>query len=246
MTLDLDPADYERDARWNRLSLIAMAAGGGFLLTAAVLFALFFSGVLGSDAKYEGPGDAPTSFGNIYAPSTPQPTPTAPNDAPITRILIPRFEVDAPIVIRGLDENRIMESPDGPWDVAWYDFTARPGFGSNAVFSGHVDWYNVGPGGGAGEAVFWHLKDLEQGDLVEVRLEDGTVYRYRVTAKQQVPGTADFNEIVGPTETEVLTLITCGGSFNTATRHYDQRVVVRAERISGAPGQLPPGASALP
>jgi hypothetical protein len=47
-----------------------------------------------------------------------------------------------------------MPSPDNAWDVAWYDFSARPGAGSNAVFSGHVDYHDVGP------AVFWNLRDL--------------------------------------------------------------------------------------
>ena len=158
------------------------------------------------------------------------------------------------MITLGLDENNVMESPEEPCDVAWYDFTSNPGFGSNAVFIGHVNWYNLGsqgcrcdsPGGcgGAGPAVFRYLKDLVRGDLIEVRLQDGTVYQYRVTAREQVdPDTADISSIVGPTEKEVLTRITCGGPFDFSTRHYSERVVIRAERISDGPA---PGAVAHP
>ena len=110
--------------------------------------------------------------------------------------------------------------------MAWYDFTSRPGVGSNAVFSGHVDALYTGT---PGEAVFYNLKDLEQGDSIEVRLADGTVYEYRVTVRYSVdPTTADVGSIVGPTQREIITLITCGGNLGT---EYDQRLIVLAERV---------------
>lgn len=123
----------------------------------------------------------------------------------------------------------------GPWDVVWYYFTAKPGFGGNAVFAGHGDFVDVGP------AVFWHLRDLVQGDMIEARLKDGTVYRYRVAAMATVGANAetdDLGRVLGPTEQEVITLITCNGTFDPATQTYDDRLIVRAERITGdAAGQ---------
>ena len=116
-------------------------------------------------------------FGSISTP-TPGPSPTPTNlfppgsDAPIARILIPNAEIDAPVVVKGVDNAGVMIAPDNAYDVAWYDFSAQPGFGGNAVFAAHVDYINVGP------AVFWNLKDLEPGDVIDVRLVDGTVYRY--------------------------------------------------------------------
>jgi sortase (surface protein transpeptidase) len=38
-------------------------------------------------------------------------------------------------------------------------------------------------------------------------------------------------DIVGPVGREVVTLITCEGTFNTRTREYDKRLVVRADRV---------------
>lgn len=220
-----------RNALSKRLSLIVMTVGVAALGAAAVLFALTTTGVLGG-SKYGGPGTV-TGFGSLdLSALRPTPTlpPTPPSDAPIERIVMPAIEVDAPITVKGVDGAGVMENPDGPWDVAWYDFSARPGFGSNAVFSGHVDYIDIGP------AVFWRLRELIENDLVEIRLEDGTVYQYQVVAMESVDAeTADIAKIVGATEEEMVTLITCIGDFDPSTGQYDQRLIVRAQRVAGYP-----------
>ena len=221
--------------RWNKLSLVIMAAGLASLVAAAALFVLTLS-----NDEYSGPGTSTV----IQEPIDPSifATPTVPpSDAPIAEIAIPKFEVEAPVVVRGVDAQGIMETPDGPTDVAWYDFTARPGFGSNAVFSGHVDYINYGP------AVFWHLKDLEANDIIEVRLQDGTTYQYAVKEREMVfAANADVGQIVGPTDAEIITLITCGGGFDPSVGQYDQRVIVRAQRFYGPASGGPAGAGVAP
>ncbi len=237
MTTQETGTQSRRRIGWSRLSLGIMAAGLAALAAAAVLFVLTFTGYLG-DKGYSGPGTATTFSQPIDFESLVQPTAVPPSEAPIARLAIPKFEVDAPVVIRGVNASGIMETPDGPEQVAWYDFTARPGFGSNAVFSGHVDYINYGP------AVFWHLKDLAPGDIVEVRLEDGTVYQYAVASREQVyAATADTGKIVGPTPGDIITLITCGGTFDSGTDQYDQRVIVTASRVYDS---SPPAADAAP
>ena len=231
-------------ANWNRVALVIMGAGVASLAAAAVLFILILTGSIGTSG-YSGPETISGTVGDIRSVLTPQPTPTVPrpppSEAPVTRIAIPRFGVDAPIVVRGVDAQGVMETPDGPKDVAWYDFSARPGFGSNAVFSGHVDYINYGA------AVFWNLKDLEMNDIIEVRLEDGTVYEYVVVAKDQVnAATAPIQEIVGSTPQEVVTLITCGGAFDASVGQYDERVIVRAVRIFEDTPAPVDGAAVLP
>ncbi len=220
---------------WNRLSLITTGAGLSALVGAAILLVLSVTGIVG-EGSYDGPEEAPAII------ATPRellrrhlPTPTAspppPSAAPIESLAMPRFDVEGPIVVLGVDSDGVMETPDGPTGVAWYDFSARPGYpvevdGGNAVFSGHVDYYNYGP------AVFWHLKDLERDDVIEVRLTDGTVYRYGVVSREQVnAATARVQEIVGSAPEEMITLITCGGTFDSSVGEYDQRVIVRAARI---------------
>ncbi|MEX0786137.1 MAG: class F sortase [Dehalococcoidia bacterium] len=226
-----------RNPAWQRLSLVVMGAGVVSLAAAAILFILNFTGAVG-DEGYSGPETSVAIPYDISKFLTPIPSPTAaptpPSEAPIDTLAIPKFDVEAPLITLGVDPNGIMESPDGPTSVAWYDFSARPGFGSNAVFSGHVDYYNYGP------AVFWHLKDLESNDIIEVRLQDGTVYKYGVVSREMVfAESAPIAEIVGDTAREVITLITCGGTFYQDAGEYDQRVIVRAERLFGEQGGSP-------
>jgi LPXTG-site transpeptidase (sortase) family protein len=218
------PGQNVRSPRMSQMAFTVMGAGVLSLVAAIVLFVLTLTGFLG-DNGYSGPGTV-TGFGGDYF-LTPQPTPTAvlptPDGAAITTLAIPRFEINAPVVTRSVDAAGVMETPDGPTDTAWYDFSAKPGFGSNAVFSGHVDYINYGP------AVFWHLKDLVSGDLVEVRLASGTVYQYKVVSVESVPlATADVGAIVGDSGRDIVTLITCGGGWDGY--EYDSRTIVRAER----------------
>lgn len=153
---------------------------------------------------------------------TPEPTPSA-----VTRLVVPKIGIDAPVVTLTVDGNGLMQSPSGPEEVGWYDFTGNPGLGGNAVFSGHVDYRNYGP------AVFWELRNLTPGDVVEVRLEDGSAYTYVVVKANSYPANdAPIEEIVGPTPRESVTLITCAGSFDYNVRQYSHRLVVRAERLS--------------
>lgn len=228
-------------SRWNKLSLIAMSAGVGALVAAALLFGLSHWGVIDDGSLGYSEPSTVTGFGNVLeslpSPSSPSPTPTGapPSEAPIERLLIPAIGVDAVVVVMGIDANGVMQSPSNAWDVGWYDFSARPGFGGNAVFSGHVDYHDVGA------AVFWDLSDLQEGDLIKVHLQDGTEYSYAVTALNSFEAdAAPVAEIVGPTPEEVVTLITCGGTFDSTVRQYSHRVVVRAQRVPESPLELPP------
>lgn len=171
---------------------------------------------------------APTGSPAPEPSASPTPEPTAPpSDSAVARLVIPKIGVKAPISVKGVDRNGVMENPDGRFDVAYYNFTGRPGFGTgnNAVFAGHVDYYPHY------QAVFWDLDKLKAGDAVQIQLEDGTQYSYRVT--QMVVYNADaapVDSIIGPTPVESVTLITCNGTF--ASGEYNNRLIVRAERVT--------------
>jgi LPXTG-site transpeptidase (sortase) family protein len=146
--------------------------------------------------------------------------------APLERLRIPAIGVDAPVAKAGRDPRGVMDVPADAKTVVWYDFTGDPGTGSNAVFAGHVDYAGVGP------AVFWDLRRLRFGDLIDVSRSDGTVYRYKVVSSQAYSlSEAPVMDIIGPTAFDAITLITCTGTFNSALRQYDQRLVVRAQRV---------------
>lgn len=210
------------------LSALLVAVGVVMILGAATMFGLVATDVVGGGVGNSGPGTV-TGFGSVLIRETPSSGPaSAPTvtDAPLERIVIPSVNIDAPIVIKGLDEDGVMEAPDNAYDVAWYDFTPRPGEGSNAVFSGHVDYVNVGP------AVFWKLKDLEPSARIDIRFAGGTLLSYAVMAVNTFDAvTAPIDEIVGPTPADSITLITCAGTFDQSTGQYDKRLIVRAERL---------------
>ncbi len=217
----------------NRVSLALIGVGSTLIIAALGLMALVATDVIENGRSGNSTIETGIQFGEPIKTATPGPTPTPSNrfppgsTAPVAALRIPSIEVDAPVVVRGLDAQGKMLTPDNDRDTAWYEFTSRPGSDGNAVFSGHVDWHTVGP------AVFWDLKKLEEGDIIEVQMEDGAVYRYAVNTKIAYDAaTAPVDAIVGPTAEQQVTLITCTGTFSSASHQYDKRLVVTALRVS--------------
>lgn len=140
--------------------------------------------------------------------------------------------VDAPIDGYGIDERTgQMDVPNNVREVGWYEYGPSPGEAGSAVLAAHVDLKSQGPG------VFFDLKKLEPGDLLEVSFDDGSVeafeVRARVTyAKEELPLDVIFSRAGAP----VLTLVTCGGGFSPSQETYDSNVVVYATPVdSGSP-----------
>jgi len=124
----------------------------------------------------------------------------------------------------------IMQNPTGPFVVSWYEETAGLGARGNAVFAGHVDYWDVGP------AIFYSVGDLDEGDTMVLTGEDEVQYTYAFVWKEtvEVAGltTDRIGELVGPTDDENITLITCGGEFDYTTGEYLSRTIVRGERVA--------------
>jgi sortase A len=141
-------------------------------------------------------------------------------------IQIDKAEVNAEIEILEIVDG-VMQNPTGPWVVSWYKETSKPGQGGNIVMAGHVDYWDVGP------SVFYNLRNLVQGDQIVVTGEDGSTHTYEVEWLENFDAdNAPIGEIVGPTDNESLTLITCGGPFDYESGHYLQRTVVRANLVT--------------
>ena len=114
-----------------------------------------------------------------------------------------------------------MATPEDPWNTAWYAPGARPGQRGNAAIAGHVDYAGIGP------VVFWDLSKLAVGAEVLVVTDSGQTLRFTVRGGEHYrPANAPLQEIFGATNNVNLNLITCGGTFDPATREYDQRYVV--------------------
>jgi sortase (surface protein transpeptidase) len=120
----------------------------------------------------------------------------------------------------------VMQAPTGPNVVSWYKETARLGENNNIVIAAHVNWWNVP------EGPFYHLQDLQEGDRIEILGEDGRTYVYEVQwVRQESNLEAPDPEVVGPTDEQSLTLITCGGEWDASISEYNERTVARAIQV---------------
>ena len=164
---------------------------------------------------------------NRIAPPTAEarPTTTPEPQSRVRRLAISTIGVDAPVEIKSVDNNGVMQAPSSANVVSWYDFSAPPGTEGNAVFAGHLDYAGVGP------AVFWRLGQLQSGGEITVTDQDGRSFRYRVASVRTYSATTDASPIVASTGKPTITLITCDGTFNHDTGEYDERIVVTGDLI---------------
>ena len=146
------------------------------------------------------------------------------------RLIIPKIGVDAPLSFKVVGADGQMPNPNSWDDVAYYDFSqwplkgGLPGKGGNVILAGHVDYIRHGP------AVFWRLHELEAGDVVTVRMTDGSEVSYKIEFNKVLePDGADWTGIVAATADESITLITCGGVFEAG--HYNNRQIVWGRRV---------------
>ena len=168
---------------------------------------------------------APTSTTSLPAPLRPPGAAPLPRPGVPVRLRIDDLGVDAAAVPVGRLPDGQMEIP-GASETGWYSPGPRPGdaFGS-AVIAAHID-FDGRPG------IFFRLNQLAVGAEVVAVDDRGAEHRYRVTerfqvAKEGLPRAELFRTGGAP----VLTLITCGGSFDQAHRHYSDNIVVRAVPI---------------
>lgn len=163
----------------------------------------------------------------VAGPATGRET-TRPDGEPV-RVVVPAIGVDAPLVRLGLDANRHMEVPDFGL-AGWYVEGPKPGHPGPSAIAAHVDSRR-------GPDVFYRLGDLAPGDEVRVLYDSGQQVTFVVrsapvqTPKDELPG----DDIWPVTSKRLLTLITCGGSFDHSTGRYRDNVIVYTEPANVAP-----------
>ncbi len=147
-------------------------------------------------------------------------------------LVIQSLGINAPVNTRNVAADGTMGDPLGKDDVVRYDFPVFPGLGGypgnggTTVIAGHVDYHpNF-------EAVFWTLRQAAAGTQIDYYRGDGTVVSYQVDWTGTVGGDDDIGQYMVSTSPESMVLITCDGTFDPATRHYNNRSIVHAVRIS--------------
>ncbi|ROP64540.1 class F sortase [Curtobacterium sp. ZW137] len=148
--------------------------------------------------------------------------PAAKSDATPTRVTIPAIGVDASLEDLHRGSAGELDPPKG-WDNAgWFSDGIVPGEVGPAVIAGHVD-------SPTSAAVFFRLDELVSGDEIHVAMSDGSTRTFTVQDTERASKSAfPTSDVYGTTPTPQLRLITCDGTFDTATGHYTDNLIVFA------------------
>lgn len=146
-----------------------------------------------------------------------------------TRVRIDKIGVDAAMIDLYKQADNTLQVPEDIRLTGWYTGRSVPGEPGPSVVVGHVDSAAQGPG------VFFRLKELAPGDLIEIERSDGSIATFAVTdselvLKSQFP----TEKVYGSVEGSKLRVITCGGAFNASTHHYEGNWIVYAELVGTA------------
>lgn len=170
-------------------------------------------------------GSTNTSAANKTAPHSL----ALPYSKPVS-ITIPAINVSSQLIEVGQNSDGSIEVPAPPHydNAAWYKYSPAPGQAGAAVILGHIDNYKTGA------SVFYNLGKLKPGDRITVARSDGRSAIFQVTGvreyqKSDFPTTTVYT---GDGSTPELHLITCGGSFNHETGHYEANTVVFSTMVS--------------
>ena len=136
------------------------------------------------------------------------------------RLIVPSLGISTSVGPLGLQSDHQVQVPTSVHTVGWFRLGPTPGQIGSSVILGHVDSY-LGPG------VFFNIKRLGVGALIEVVLDDGDTVRFRVLevvqyAKSHFPDAL----VYGTSGARLLNLVTCGGTFDHTTGSYESNIVV--------------------
>lgn len=141
------------------------------------------------------------------------------------RLIIPKLGIDTNVQNVGVTKTGNMAAPDNLTDAGWYKFGAPPGRLGSAVMAGHVDNALGKP------AVFYRLKELQQGDEIFVVRKDGKRLRFVVERQEIYPYNLSgdkLEEIFHDKDATRLNLITCEGAWVKEARSAEKRIVIYA------------------
>jgi sortase A len=143
------------------------------------------------------------------------------------RLYSETIDLDAKLISVGILESGIMETPKNWNEAGWYERSSKVGGKGNIVINGHYDDDRGQP------AAFYRLKNLKIGDKVFVSDELGRKYAYSVEESffLDINDPSRLSVLSGAEDSHELTLITCGGVWNSKLGTYNERLVVKARLL---------------
>lgn len=184
-----------------------------------------------------GPTDAPRP-GDVAPAASPVAVPHIPrrsaaldeqpaSPAPPARLEVAALGIDVVVRPAGLDAQGRMALFDDPAVAAWYRWGPAPGSAAGStVIAAHVDslTYDLLP--------FARLRDAAPGTEVVVTDAAGARRAYAVESLEVIEkAEVDWNVAFDRAGPPRLTLVTCGGEFDTENRRYLSNLVVTATPI---------------
>lgn len=151
-------------------------------------------------------------------------------DEPVAISIGGTADVSASVIPVSVEPGGEMEIPERVSTVGWYRHGPRPGAAAGSmVIVGHVD------SAAQGEGAFFRLHTVAKGAPIEVVTGNHQVYRYTVVARKNYPkSSVPLPALFSLSGRPRLTLITCGGSFDSATGSYLDNIVVTAQPVGSA------------
>jgi len=213
---------------WRRSRPWSVAAV--LLLTGVALIGL---GLRGSDHPLRAPSPSPKAL--ALAVPTP-PVPTALETARSVPVMLRVPAIGLAVFLGsglGLNLDGSVQVPTGTQQPGWFRLGPTPGQIGSAVILGHVD-STAGPG------VFFELRTLAAGDVVDVGLSDGVTAQFTVNAVEQYSKLSfPAQRVYGSHGSSALQLVTCGGVFDHQTGSYLSNVVVYTSLTAVVPAAGP-------
>ena len=140
------------------------------------------------------------------------------------RVRIASLGIDAPVTPVGIDmAHGVLGVPEDIQRTGWWKDGQSPGATTGSILiAGHVDSAKAGAG------AFFRLVQVRKGDIVEITAADGKTFRYRVTTTRRMLKANLPLDIWSQTGPARLTLVTCGGPFDSSIGRYRDNIVVTA------------------
>ena len=195
------------------------------IVVAAVALMQYNQVLIANVKAYMSPGDiAPQNI--IVNPNADIPV------GPETKMIIPKINVDAPIVMNvgPSNEEQLAAMSNGIAHVPYPGASAEPGQIGNSVFSAHSssDWTDTG----AYKFIFVQLERLSVDDIIYINYKSKR-YSYKVYETKVVPPT-DIDSLKYTGNEPIITLITC-----TPLGTAEKRLLIFAKQVSPDPKQAP-------
>ncbi len=141
-----------------------------------------------------------------------------------TRVRVSSVGIDAPVSPAGIDiANSVLAVPPQIGRTGWWRDGMAPGARAGAILiAGHVDSATAGAG------AFFRLHEAKVGASVQVQTSDGRTFTYRVASVRSYPKNELPTDVYSRVGRPRLVLVTCGGPFDQAKRHYRDNIVLTA------------------